>query len=172
MRGFGRVLFRAVSFVCIGYWVLMGLVAIGVFSGIEASTVHGESMLPTIMPDDLALVRRGGFEGVELGDVIVFCCNPEGSYIVHRVVGSTGKGENHGFRTKGDGNPDIDPVSYAVYPHNFVGKTVAVIPKAGIFNYYSRQPYIVFGFAMLACLLLDRLRKYKSADREADCTNE
>jgi signal peptidase I len=69
--------------------------------------VAGISMEPTFNREDLVIARHSS--GIHIGDVIVYRIPDgaaKGKLIVHRVVSGDG---THGFTTKGDNNPSVDP---------------------------------------------------------------
>ena len=71
------------------------------------TTVDGHSMTPTMNHGDLVLVRHAS--DYKVGDVILFDVpRLDGSMaVVHRIIG--GNAED-GYVTKGDHNPEPDPV--------------------------------------------------------------
>ena len=124
-RGLRRVL-PWVALLVIGatWWMTLAPTAIG-----GASTeviVRGTSMQPLLQPGDLVVAHRAAT--YRRGDLVVFLATSGTStgYVVHRLVsGST----EHGWHTKGDNNPWVDP--WLVESHNIVGRYVARLPHVG-----------------------------------------
>jgi signal peptidase I len=120
--------------------------------------VEGESMRPTIDPNDAVLVTSVNRDALKEGDIIVFKDpeDPEQS-IVHRVIGLE---ENRGAKyaiTKGDGNEVRDP--FRIPLANIWGKVSLKIPRAGLFlNYLHSIPgfmaCVICPFALLLLYLV------------------
>ena len=131
--------------------------------------VSSGSMIPTLNVDDVLVVRNGGsFDGLKLGDIIVFH-RPQGDdkVIVHRVaeVQVNMQGDRV-IRTKGDANPSSIPgTDFPIRKNDYIGKVVFVIPGAGLVTKIFSPPvnYIIIGL-ILIILFMNRLRKKN--DRE------
>ena len=80
--------------------------------------VQGSSMLPSIRPRDVLLVRRCPAHRARVGDIVVFV--REGRLFSHRVIRRSGTR----LVTRGDALPDPDP---PVEPHEMLGRVGRVL---------------------------------------------
>ncbi len=92
--------------------------------------VHSGSMAPGIATGDAVVVREADAGKLKVGEVIVFrdWDNKE-NLVVHRVVGIEDMGYTRYFSTKGDANPEPDPVR--ITPGSIVGVCWARVPRFG-----------------------------------------
>lgn len=67
--------------------------------------VHGESMLPTLWPDDVVEISACSLEELRPGEIVL--ARREGRLFLHRLVRSTAADS---FRLRGDSVPQADPV--------------------------------------------------------------
>jgi len=103
-----------------------------VYYGNDIMVVTSDSMLPTLKPHDLIIVKEVSIDEIQVGDIIAF-----GSYseqidiIAHRVI-AIGKDEDGklGIDTKGDNVDAPDP--WTIYDENIVGEVIDVLPFMGI----------------------------------------
>jgi signal peptidase I len=68
--------------------------------------VTGFSMLPSVWPGDLLLIRRREIEQIHPGDIVLFARH--GRLIAHRVVFKTDDPEAPSLITRGDARPSQD----------------------------------------------------------------
>jgi peptidase S24-like protein len=79
--------------------------------------VHGESMLPTLWPGDMAEIESCSATKVRSGDVVLAC--RDGRFYLHRFLSPSERG---GFLAHGDSMPGADPE----FPSNsLLGKLIA-----------------------------------------------
>jgi len=99
---------------------------------------------------DIAIVKKMGYETIEVGDVIVFQSeiNDIPAMIIHRVVGPHPSG---GFETKGDnnGSADLNPVTEANFQAMYVSKITFLKPIARV---AAEQKGLLF--ALISVILL------------------
>jgi len=83
--------------------------------------VQGQSMLPTLLPDELLAVEFGS-QRLRAGDMLLF---RQADYlVVHRLLGrARRRGAARRLRTRGDGVLGLDP---PVDPSRIVGRAIAV----------------------------------------------
>ncbi len=91
------------------------------FFGYSGSFVVSGSMEPTISTGDMVICKAQ--DSYEINDVIVYYDEQDGVFVMHRIIGNSADG----FFTKGDFNPDHDPVP--VPTQNVQGKIVLAIPN-------------------------------------------
>lgn len=90
-------------------------------------SIDSYSMTPTYPVDTLVVVQPVDGEDIEIGDVITFILNEEGTMVTHRVTGINSL--NRTFTTKGDAN-ETDDASPVIWD-NVAGRVVFGIPVAG-----------------------------------------
>ena len=131
--------------------------------------VSSGSMVPTLMINDVLIVRDGGsFNNLKVGDIIVFN-RPDGQdrVIVHRIAEiypdpTTGE---RTLRTKGDANPaSIPGTDYPIKKIDYIGKVVFVVPGVGLITKVLSPPvnYIIIA-VILALLFFTRRGKPKES---------
>lgn len=123
------------------------------------SVVSGHSMLPTMSPGDLVVIKGVPAKEVEVGDVISIT-TPEKDRaekdlpkeIVHRVVERRGTGADLAFLTKGDNNPGQD--AFITRAGDIRGEVVKTVPGLGypVLFFRSQQGSIFLGALGLAIL--------------------
>lgn len=75
-------------------------------SGTLRLKVNGWSMIPTIWPGDVLIIRKYDRLEIHAGDIVLY--RREGRLFVHRVIAANGDG--HQFVvTRGDSMPESDP---------------------------------------------------------------
>lgn len=118
----------AMLLVVAGAAVCFLLILQGVFEPFHV--VQSGSMAPEIDTGDAVVVKDADVAGIEIGQVIVFRDweNKE-NLVIHRVVGIEDTGYTRYFSTKGDANPDPDPVRTAA--GSIVGVRWATVPRFG-----------------------------------------
>lgn len=84
--------------------------------------VHGESMLPSLWPGDLAEIEACSLNQVGRGEIVL--AFRDGRFFLHRFLTRVlPQGEHGGFVTRGDSMPDPDPA----FPSDaLLGKLVGV----------------------------------------------
>ncbi len=134
--------------------------------------VTGLSMLPSVWPGDLLLIRRQQMDQIYPGDIVLFACH--GRLIAHRAVFKTDDLEAPSLITRGDALPSQDsPIS----PAQLLGKVSGIL-RGGEWIQPSRR--LSFGARTVAMLvsrsgrataILARLRgsRRRSCEREALC---
>lgn len=98
-------------------------------------------MSPSLRQNDGVIVNSHvPFNSLKVGDIIVFKTyypNPDTGQreiIVHRVAQIVSDPDNGQkiIRTKGDANPgSIPQLDYPIFPQNYIGKVLYVIPQLG-----------------------------------------
>jgi signal peptidase I len=88
------------------------------------SVVRGASMIPTMFPGDVAVVRRETASAARPGDVILFF--REGLFCAHRLVDKTQEGEPIRLIARGDALDKNDP-PYA--EAELLGRVTALIRR-------------------------------------------
>lgn len=107
--------------------VLIVWFAVGIFP-IYPSVILTGSMEPGIMPGDVVIVRKVGYEDVAVGDIIMYN-NGEGTFITHRIIEKTDESGETLLVTKGDNNSGPDPGF--VNASQLKGRVIYVVPDAG-----------------------------------------
>lgn len=123
------------------------------------SVVSGHSMLPTMSPGDLVVIKGIPARDVRVGDVLSIT-TPEKDReekdlpdeIVHRVVERRGSGADLTFITKGDNNPGED--AFVTRAGDIRGEVIKTIPGLGypVLFFRSHQGRIFLGALGLAIL--------------------
>jgi len=114
------------------------LVAVGVlifpfvaYFGNNIMVVTSDSMLPTLKPNDLIIVKPSKIQDVKQNDIIAFDSHMHGiGIIAHRAIAIADDDGIIGVDTKGDNNPKEDP--WIVHDEDLVGIVINVIPSFGI----------------------------------------
>jgi hypothetical protein len=111
--------------------------------------VHGESMLPTLWPGDIAEIEECRVNEVRRGDIVL--ATREGRLFLHRFL-------HHcpvdGFILRGDSMPQPDPVFAA---NALVARLVAIEPRRRIFGTLSPRWSRAVGFLLCYCGIARRL---------------
>lgn len=139
--------------------VLLAAALVGVrLFGFKPFAVLSPSMTPKYGVGDLVYVLPTDPEKIEVGDVLTFVGNAEGTIVTHRVAEVDR--ENRCFYTKGDANDSRDgnPVAY----ENTVGVVKFSLPKIGYLSYYlsgrsGRYAMIAVALALILLMLLPEL---------------
>lgn len=124
--------------------------------------VTGSSMLPTICPQDILLVRRCPIEAAAEGEIVLFTRHRR--LFAHRVTARRGER----LLTQGDGNGQADaPVDAA----EFLGKVVRVVggvrstrPRSRL-TWAARAAAAVFRRSALAGRMFTRARSLLRRER-------
>lgn len=90
--------------------VALAVAVIPAVAGAQTYTVLSPSMVPTLRPGTVAVVRPRPAEQIAVGDVVTFTARDPATgdtrVVTHRVVGVE---PGPAFRTRGDANADPDP---------------------------------------------------------------
>jgi signal peptidase I len=131
--------------------------------------VTGFSMLPSVWPGDLLLIRRQEMEQIYPGDIVLFARH--GRLIAHRVVLKTDDPEAPSLVTRGDALPSQDS---AISPAELLGKVSGIL-RAGEWiqprrrlSISARITAILVSRSGRAAGILSRLR----ASRRRPCEHE
>ena len=111
------------------------------FFGYTISYVPTESMEPTIRAGETVLIKKGGFEKTQVGDIIVYKNNEENKYIIHRVTRIL---EDGTLRVKGDNdytNPKEDNV--IITKDNYYGKYVSTVNFLNLKSLVKNKSFIL-----------------------------
>lgn len=112
--------------------VILGVVALSVHDarknnkpvnifGYQFYIVITGSMEPTIKTNGLAVSRDGGYDNIEVGDIVAFrSVAMGGQSALHRVIEKTPEG----YITQGDNNPSPD--GGVMTAENFIGKVIFI----------------------------------------------
>lgn len=139
--------------------IAMALVGVRLF-GFKPFAVLSHSMTPKYGVGDLVYALPTDPEEIEVGDVLTFVANAEGTIVTHRVAEVDR--ENRCFYTKGDANESRDgnPVVY----ENVVGVVRFSLPKMGYVSSYltsesGRYAAIAAVLALILLMILPELFK-------------
>jgi signal peptidase I len=154
---------------------IYGILSVVLKTRYPAAVINSNSMAPYIEKGDMVLskginkstdIREGTIEDQD-GDVIIF--NAKGLWddapdepIIHRVVGKWLSNDTWYFKTKGDANDFIDPVS--IPKEKVLGVVKRVIPYVGwgkIILFQVSFFIQILIFIGLIAFLLKYLRKLK-----------
>jgi signal peptidase len=157
--------------------VVVWLVIWLVFGSNPFYVVSSGSMEPTLMVNDVLVVRDGGsWEDLKVGDIIVFN-RPDGEdrVIVHRIaeIDLDADGERV-VRTKGDNNPaSIPGTDYPIREDDYIGRVVYVVPGIGAVTKIISPPvnYIIIAI-ILAILFFNRLGKKDTKEGSSTTEND
>lgn len=111
------------------------------FFGYTISYVPTESMEPAIRAGETVLIKKGGFEKIQVGDIIIYKNNEENKYIIHRVTRIL---EDGTLRVKGDNeytNPSEDNV--IITKDNYYGKYVSTVNFLNLKSLVKNKSFIL-----------------------------
>lgn len=133
-----RLLFRGVLGACAGV-VCVAVVAVGVaaIQGYRPIVITTGSMGESAPPGSLVVARPD--TSVEVGDVLVMRTDGRAT-VTHRVVDLAEQPTGMVAVTRGDANPDIDPVPYRLGEEELTARWV--VPNAGDWLLSIRSPII------------------------------
>ncbi|MBI1664092.1 MAG: signal peptidase I [Nitrosopumilus sp.] len=100
------------------------------FFGNEIMVITSTSMLPTLQPNDLIVVRSATVSEVKVGDIIVFDSHFELGNIAHRAIEIKQDEHGIGIITKGDNIATED--GWIVYDESMIGVVDKSIPYVGV----------------------------------------
>jgi signal peptidase I len=131
--------------------------------------VTGFSMLPSVWPGDLLLIRRQEMEQIYPGDIVLFARH--GRLIAHRVAFKTDDRQTPSLITRGDALPSQDS---AISPADLLGKVSGIL-RAGEWilpprrlSFAARTVAMLVSRSGRAAGILSRLR----ASRRRPCEHE
>lgn len=114
-------------------------------------TVSGNSMLPTLHPDDLVVLSK--HDSYRVGDIIAYTVTDDpqvdGLRVIHRVIGGS---EVDGYQTQGDNRDTPDP--WRPKARDIMGRRSFVIPKAGLVLRWLKTPLALALLAILWVVVL------------------
>jgi signal peptidase I len=89
--------------------------------------IPSASMVPTIDPSDIIIIKKIPFEQVQVGDIIVFDKpSDHNKQIIHRVVSILNE-DPKTIRTQGDANPEsIEGTDYPITEEEYIGKLIEI----------------------------------------------
>lgn len=126
-------IWSAFTWLLVAVVVLIAMALVGVrLVGFQPFAVLSPSMTPKYGVGDLVYALPTDPEEIQVGDVLTFVANAEGTIVTHRV--DEVDRENRCFYTKGDANESRDgnPVVY----ENVVGVVKFSLPKMGYVSSY------------------------------------
>lgn len=106
------------------------------FMGYKMFIVLSGSMQPTIMVDDLVIIKQGSIKDVQKGDIITYL--EDGTYVTHRVVDMEND-NGVSLITQGDNNNTIDKVHPTAT--EYVGKYIMHISGGGTILSFLQTPF-------------------------------
>ena len=139
--GSALIITTAVMLVATGFALSLLLIYQGIFEPFHV--VRSGSMSPAISTGDAVMVKPVDADRIEVGQVIIFTdWESKDVSVIHRVVGIEDNGYTRFFVTRGDANPEVDPVRTA--EGSVVGACGATLPRLGALVDELRTP---MGFA-------------------------
>ena len=112
--------------------------------GYKPFVIATGSMETEYLTNSLAVIKKGGFENIEVGDVVAFTASATGQMLaLHRVVSQT----DDAFVTKGDNNAHVDDI--LVTKDNFIGKEVF---HTNLTAYWVNELHKPFGWLRMIAL--------------------
>ena len=139
------------------------------FSIIPTSSMEGD--LPdSLFPGDIAIIKKGSFEDVEIGDIVVFQSQIGGlsALIIHRVIDIEANGE---LITKGDNaltnpSPDTGSVLESEYQGTYHSK-ISLMRPIVILLFSSRGfVFLILFFIILMMLIFEIIHIMKTIQEE------
>ena len=116
-----------------------------------AYVIASPSMFPTIQKNDAIIIKRVDHDNYDVGDIITYASLDNtniGRIVTHRIIEKDSVGtENSYYKTKGDNNTLVDPVS--VNTSEIYGKVIFRVPKIGYIQDFFSKPSNYF-----ICLLI------------------
>ena len=145
--------------------IIVGVGVLAIWIGLQVAfgtqnpfyVVASGSMVPRLMVYDVLVVQgHEPFEGIKVGDIIVFNRpSDHNRVIVHRVASIIDDNPKT-IRTKGDANPaSIPGTDFPITEKEYIGKVAYVIPQIGYVTQVLRPPTnyiiiaIVIGFMIM-----------------------
>lgn len=133
--------------------------------GIRMFSVLSGSMEPAYSTGDLIYVAPVSSEELQVGDVISFVMNSQGTVATHRITEIDQ--ENRQVYTKGDANEVSD--GKAVKFENVIGKVVFAIPMVGyLIGFINTTPGKIITVTIIVALILLVLLLQRLGDEEEE----
>lgn len=133
--------------------------------GIRMFSVLSGSMEPAYSTGDLIYVAPVSAEELQVGDVISFVMNSQGTVATHRITEIDQ--ENRQVYTKGDANEVSD--GKAVKFENVIGKVVFAIPMVGyLIGFINTTPGKIITVTIIVALILLVLLLQRLGDEEEE----
>jgi signal peptidase I len=130
-----------------------GLTVVGRVAGVRTLVEHSGSMEPAIAPGALILSRAVRADTVAVGEIISFRdADRGGALITHRVTEVRRIGDTMVFSTQGDANTGGE--RWTSPPGAELGRTVAVLPFAGLVVATLARPLVAACLAAMIAVLL------------------
>ena len=152
--------------VIVGVGVLVIWIGLQVAFGTQNPfyVVASGSMIPVLEVYDVLIVQgHEPFEGVEIGDIIVFNRpSDHDRVIVHRVV-SILDDDPKTVRTKGDANPaSIPGTDFPITEDEYIGKVVYTLPQVGYVTQLLKPPinYVIIAI-VVGVMIMKQMTKRK-----------
>lgn len=102
----GNVLFNILAIVTV---ISVAFVAFNIAFGAKGYAVTSESMAATLHRGDLVFSKKTDSESLKVGDIVTVGSSDGSEFFTHRIVEIDR--ENNRITTKGDNNPENDPMS-------------------------------------------------------------
>lgn len=128
--------------------LVIGFVAVLLFSGARSFAVESDSMAPMLRKGDMVCVRATDFESLQPGDVISAYFPQSDGVFTHRIV--TIDADKRQITTRGDGNMHDDPMPTDA--SRIIGKYWFSVPFVGLLSLHLENYtllYILLGVAIL-----------------------
>ena len=139
--------------------------------GLQSFIVLSGSMEPTIMVDDVVIIKPVDICEVKADDIITYTEND--SYVTHRVVEITEKDGRKALRMKGDNNNVED--RELVTDDMVVGSYVFKVDGGANFYNFVHEPYgliVLIGVPLLLYLILELIVYIKTPADTDDTTDD
>ena len=120
----GNILFNFLAIITV---ISVGFVAFNFLSGAKGYAVTSQSMAKTLERGDVVFSREAEFDELKIGDVVTVGSADGKEYFTHRIVDIDR--ENKTVSTKGDNNPDRDPMDTPA--DRIVGRMWYSVPLLG-----------------------------------------
>jgi signal peptidase I len=139
------------------------------FSIIPTSSMEG-TLEDSLFPGDIAIIKKGSFDEVEIGDIVVFQSQISGlnALIIHRVIDIEDNGE---LITQGDNpatnpQPDSGSVLESEYQGTYSSK-ISLLRPVVILMFSSRGfIFLILFFIILVMLILEIVHIMKTIQEE------
>ncbi|HBG32361.1 MAG TPA: signal peptidase I [Acholeplasmataceae bacterium] len=139
------------------------------FSIIPTSSMEG-TLEDSLFPGDIAIIKKGSFNEVEIGDIVVFQSQISGlnALIIHRVIDIEDNGE---LITQGDNpitnpQPDSGSVLESEYQGTYSSK-ISLLRPIVILMFSSRGfIFLILFFIILVMLILEIVHIMKTIQEE------
>jgi len=135
--------------------------------------VASGSMIPVLEVYDVLIVQgHEPFEGVEIGDIIVFNRpSDHDRVIVHRVV-SILDDDPKTIRTKGDANPaSIPGTDFPITEEEYIGKVAYILPQVGYITQVLKPPINYVIIAIVVGVMIVKQMSKKKKEKELTFTD-